>query len=71
MILHDHVLSASCCKVRLMAAVLGRRLDLVAVDFHPGRQHKTAAFRALNLGGTLPVLQDGDLTLTDSAAILT
>ena len=44
MILHDYVLSASCYKVRLMAALLGRKLDLVAVDFHPGRQHNLPPF---------------------------
>ena len=71
MILHDHVLSAGCYKVRLMAALLGVRLDLQAVDFHPGCAHKTPQFRALNPAGTLPVFQDGGLTLTDSAAILT
>jgi glutathione S-transferase len=70
MILHDYVLSASCYKVRLMAALVGQRLDLLAVDFHPGRAHKSAAFRDLNPAGTLPVLVDGDLTLTESTAML-
>lgn len=71
MILHDYVLSASCYKVRLMAALVGIRLQLEAVDFHPGRAHKSAAFRALNPAGTLPVLVDGDLVLTESTAMLT
>jgi glutathione S-transferase len=70
MILYDYVLSASCYKVRLMAALLGVRLETVAVDFHPGREHKGAAFRALNPAGTLPVLVDGDLVLTESTAML-
>lgn len=69
-VLHDYVLSASCYKVRLLAALLGVRLKVVAVDFHPGREHQGAAFRALNPAGTLPVLTDGDLVLTDSAAIM-
>lgn len=38
MILYDYVLSASCYKVRLMAALLGEKLTLKAVDFHPGRE---------------------------------
>lgn len=70
MILHDYVLSASCYKVRLMASLVGVKLDLQAVDFHPGREHKSAAFRALNPAGTLPVLVDGDLVLTESTAML-
>jgi glutathione S-transferase len=70
MILHDYVLSASCYKVRLMAALLGVKLDLVAVDFHPGRAHKGAAMLVLNPAGTLPVLVDGDLVLTDTGAML-
>ena len=70
MILYDYVLSASCYKVRLMAALLEVRLDLHAVDFHPGRAHKSPAMLALNPAGTLPVLVDGDLVLTDTAAML-
>ncbi len=70
MILYDYVLSASCYKVRLMAALLGVRLDHVAVDFHPGREHRGLAFRALNPAGTIPVLVDGDLVLTESTAML-
>ena len=70
MILHDYILSASCYKVRLMAALLGVRLDLIAVDFHPGRAHKTPAMLALNPAGTLPVLVDDDRVLTDTGAML-
>jgi glutathione S-transferase len=70
MILYDYVLSASCYKVRLMAALLGQRLDLIAVDFHPGREHKSASFRDLNTAGTLPVLVDGNITMTESTAML-
>ncbi len=70
MILYDYILSASCYKVRLMAALLGVKLDLIAVDFHPGREHKGAAMLALNPAGTLPVLVDSDLVLTDTGAIL-
>ena len=55
MILYDYILSASCYKVRLMAALLRIKLDLVAVDFHPGREHKGAAMLALNPAGTMPV----------------
>ncbi len=68
--LYDYVLSASCYKIRLMAALMGVKLQTEAVDFHPGRAHKSAAFRALNPAGTLPVLVDGNLTLTETTAML-
>lgn len=68
--LYDYVLSASCYKVRLMAALMGVKLHTEAVDFHPGRAHKSLAFRAMNPAGTLPVLVDGDLVLTESTAML-
>ncbi len=70
MILYDYVLSASCYKVRLMAALLGQSLTLHAVNFHPAREHKSADMLALNPKGTLPVLLDGETVLTDSADIL-
>lgn len=70
MILYDYVLSASCYKVRLMAALVGVKLDQIAVDFHPGREHRSVAFRAINPAGTIPVLVDGDLILTESTAML-
>lgn len=68
--LYDYVLSASCYKVRLLAALMGVKLELEAVDFHPGQAHKSAAFRAINPAGTLPVLVDGDLVLSESTAML-
>lgn len=70
MILYDYVLSASCYKVRLMAALLGQDLTLRAVNFHPAREHRSPEMLKLNPNGTLPILQDGDLVLTDSADIL-
>ena len=68
--LYDYVLSASCYKIRLMAALLGVTLEQEAVDFHPGRAHKSVEFARLNPAGTLPVLVDGDVILTESTAML-
>ena len=70
MILYDYVLSASCYKIRLMASLLGVELTLKAVNFHPERAHKSPEMLKLNPDGTLPILQDGDLILTDSAEML-
>ena len=70
MILYDYVLSANCYKVRLMAALLEQELTLRAVNFHPMREHKSADMLKLNPKGTLPILADAHLVLTDSAEIL-
>ncbi|MEP4194748.1 MAG: glutathione S-transferase family protein [Aliishimia sp.] len=70
MILYDYVLSASCYKIRLMASLLGTPLTLKAVNFHPAREHKSPEMLALNPAGTLPVLVDDDLILTDSGEML-
>lgn len=70
MILYDYILSPSCYKVRLLASLLGADLHLRPVDFHPGREHKSEALLALNPAGSIPILVDEDLVLTESAAML-
>ncbi|MCA1443924.1 glutathione S-transferase family protein [Ensifer sp. IC4062] len=69
--LYDYVLSPSCYKVRLMAALTGVKLEIRAVDFHPGAEHRGPELMALNPAGSIPILEDGDLILTESAAMLT
>ncbi|MDB5550029.1 MAG: Glutathione S-transferase domain protein [Rhizobium sp.] len=68
--LYDYILSPSCYKVRLMAALSGVKLDLHPVDFHPGAEHRGPELLALNPGGSIPILEDGDLILTESSAML-
>ena len=68
--LYDYILSPSCYKVRLMAALTGVRLDIRAVDFHPGLEHRGPELLALNPAGSIPILEDGDLLLTESSAML-
>ena len=70
MILYDYVLSASCYKIRLMAALSGQKLELQAVNFHPAWEHKSPEMLKLNPGGTLPILLDEDLIITDSSDML-
>lgn len=68
--LYDYILSPSCYKVRLMAALTGVTLEIRAVDFHPGLEHRGPELMALNPGGSIPILEDGDLILTESSAML-
>ena len=68
--LYDYILSPSCYKVRLMASLVGVKLDLRPVDFHPGAEHRGLALLALNPAGSIPILEDGDLVLTESSAML-
>ena len=70
MILYDYILSPNCYKVRLMAALIGKEITLRPVDFHPGKEHKSEALLPLNPAGSIPILTDGDLVLTESAAML-
>ncbi len=67
--LYDLEPSGNCYKVRLFCALAKIPIDLVPVDFMAG-EHKSAKFLAMNPLGELPILQDGDLTLRDSQAIL-
>jgi glutathione S-transferase len=67
--LHDLELSGNCYKVRLFCALLGLDLDIVPVDLMAGA-HKKSPFIELNPFAEIPVLEDGDLVLRDSQAIL-
>ena len=68
--LYDYILSPSCYKVRLMASLTGVKLETRPVDFHPGMEHRGPELMALNPGGSIPILEDGDLVLTESSAML-
>jgi len=67
--LYDLELSGNCYKVRLFAGLAGIPLDLVPVDFLGG-EHKRAPLTDKNPWGELPILEDGEVVLRDSQAIL-
>ncbi|RZL01789.1 MAG: glutathione S-transferase family protein [Rubrivivax sp.] len=67
--LHDFALSGHAHRVRLFLSLLGLPFETVPVNLAKG-EHKGEAFLALNAFGQVPVLQDGDLTLPDSNAII-
>lgn len=68
--LYDYELSGNCYKLRLFMSILGLSYETRSIDFYPGREHKSAWFLKINPLGQLPVLQDGDLVLRESQAIL-
>jgi glutathione S-transferase len=67
--LHDLELSGNCYKVRLFCALLGLPLHLAPVDYLGGA-HKKSPVIDFNPFGQIPVLEDGDVALRDSQAIL-
>lgn len=68
--LYQHPLSGHAHRVRLFLSLLHLPFEEVLVDFAKGEQRKPE-FLALNPFGQVPVIQDGDITLADSNAILT
>lgn len=68
--LYDFELSGNCYKVRLLLGFLGLDYAARKVDFYPGREHKSAAFLAINPLGQLPVIDDDGLVVRDAQAIL-
>lgn len=69
--LYDYELSGNCFKVRQLLAWLGLTYQRVPVDFHPGKEHKSARFLAqVNPLGQLPVIDDDGFLLRDAQAIM-
>jgi glutathione S-transferase len=67
--LHRHPLSGHSHRVELFLSLLGVPCELVHVDLTKA-EHKSAAFLEKNLFGQVPVLEDGDVVVADSNAIL-
>jgi glutathione S-transferase len=67
--LYNLELSGNCYKVRLLCALLGVPIKIVDIDFLGG-EHKRSPHVDRNAFAQIPVLEDGNLTLRDSQAIL-
>ena len=67
--LHGISLSGHTHRVQLFLGLLGLPHEFVTVDL-AGGAHRSPAFLALSPFGEIPVLEDGDLHLADSTAIL-
>jgi glutathione S-transferase len=70
-VLYDFALDARCYAVRLGASLMTREITIRDVDVVPGAEHLSAEMLALNPKGSVPFLVDGEVTLTEPAAILT
>lgn len=64
-----HPLSGHCHRVELLLSLLGLPTELVDVDLLAGAQ-KQPDFLSKNVFGQVPVLEDGEVTVADSNAIL-
>lgn len=67
--LYRSVISGHSHRVELFLSLLGLPFECVDIDL-VAKGHKTPAFLAMNAFGQVPVIQDGDITLADSNAIL-
>lgn len=67
--LHGFKLSGHSHRVELMLSLLGLPFTFEAVNLM-ARAHKSPEFLAKNPFGQVPVIEDGDVTLADSNAIL-
>ena len=67
--LHRMALSGHCHRVEMFLSLLGLPYELIEVDLSAGA-HKTPEFLSRNPFGQVPVIEDGDVTLADSNAIL-
>lgn len=66
---HRLALSGHCHRVELLLSLLKLPYEVVDVDI-AAREHKSPAFLARNAFGQVPVIEDGDVVLADSNAIL-
>ena len=67
--LYNVDVSGNCYKVRLFLSMLNVDCEIVPIDI-ANKEQKSPAYLQKNSLGEIPVLEDGDLVLRDSQAIL-
>lgn len=68
--LFDREASGNCYKVRLLLSFLGVPYERIPVAMKDGKNVIDSSYLQLNPRGQIPTLQDGDVTLWGSTAIL-
>ena len=66
---YDAALSGNCHKIRMLLSMLEVPHEVVPISL-PDLDHRTPEHLARNPLGTVPVIEDGDVTIYDSQAIL-
>lgn len=67
--LYNVEVSGNCYKIRLFLSLLSINHNIVPIDL-PNHEQKSSSFLKINPFGEVPVLEDKDLILRDSQAIL-
>lgn len=67
--LYNTVISGNCYKIRLLLSFLNKSYEIINVDLRK-KEQKTAVFLEINPLGQVPVLEDQDIYIHDSQAIL-
>lgn len=67
--IHSFPLSGHAHRAVLFASLAGIKHEVIDVDL-PGGAHKSKTFLSMNPAGQVPVLEDGDVVVSDSNAIL-
>ncbi len=67
--LYDNPISGNCYKIRLFLSLLGKAYESIPIDSVHG-ETKEPHFLAISPRGLIPVLEDNDLRIADSMAIL-
>ena len=67
--LYSYYRSSTAYRVRIALNLKGLSYDIIPVNILKGEQHE-AAYKAINPSYGVPVLQDGELTLAQSLAII-
>ena len=68
--LYNYEMDENCYRARLLLSILGLDYGTVAVNMFPGNEQNGAAMLAFNPTGRMPVLKDGDWTISGIGAIL-
>jgi glutathione S-transferase len=70
MTLYGYELDENSYRARLLLSILGLEWQTIAIDMFPGQEHRKPAMLALSPLGTMPVLQDGELVVHGTSAVL-